>query len=57
MKVFVKYSKKFPYLPEAVADSKEELARILGKRLNLVESSISKGYKTYKEVEINEIED
>lgn len=54
MKVFVKYSKKFPYLPEAVADSKEELARILGKRLNLVESSISKGYKTYKEVEIED---
>lgn len=54
MKVFVKYSKKFPYLPEAVADSKEELAKILGKRLNLVESSISKGYKTYKEVEIED---
>ena len=54
MKVFIKYSNKFPYLPEAVADSKEELARILGKRLNLVESSISKGYKTYKEVEIED---
>lgn len=57
MKVFIKYSNKFPYLPEAVADSKEELARILGKRLNLVESSISKGYKTYKEIEIGNLID
>lgn len=57
MKVFIKYSNKFPYLPEAIADSKEELARILGKRLNLVESSISKGYKTYKEIEIGNLID
>ncbi len=54
MTVFVKYSNKYPYLPEAVADSKRELAEILGKSLNTVESSFSKKRRTYKVVEVED---
>ncbi len=54
MKLYVKYSKDWPYLPEAVADSKTELAKILGKTVNCVVTSYSKGRKTYVEVEVEE---
>ena len=52
MKVYVKYSNKPPYLPVAVADSKAELAKMLGVRLNNVICAFYKKTKTYQEVEI-----
>lgn len=52
MKVYVKYSNKPPYLPVAVADSKAELAKMLGVRLNNVICAFHKKTKTYQEVEI-----
>lgn len=54
MKVYVKYSKDPPYLPEAIADSKGELAEILGVDINVVYSSYSHHRSTYAEVEITE---
>ena len=54
MKVFIKYSSKPPYLPEAIADSKGELAKILGVDRNVVYSSYSHHRSTYAEVEITE---
>lgn len=47
MPLFVKYTKEYPYLPEAVADSKRELAKLLGTTLGTVESSYSHKRKTY----------
>lgn len=40
--VWVAYSKKWPYLPIAVAYSADELAQIVGVRKNLIESTFSK---------------
>lgn len=54
MKLFVKYSNKPPYLPEAVADSKSELARMLGTTLNCVDSSYTHGRSTYAVIEDEE---
>ena len=51
IKLFVKYEQKYPYLPEAVADTKTELARILHKNANVVFSAFSKNISTYKEIE------
>lgn len=50
IKLFVKYEAKYPYLPEAVADTKTELARILHKNTNVVFSAFSKNISTYKEI-------
>lgn len=55
-KLFVKYSKKYPYLPEGVADTKTELAKVLGVRPNLVFSAFSRGISTYVEVEVDDDE-
>ncbi len=54
MKLFVKYSNKPPYLPEAVADSKTELAKMLGMSVDSVMSSYSHKRKTFIELEIEE---
>lgn len=51
-KVYVKYSAKYPYLPVAVADSKAELAEMLGVSRNNVDTSFSHKIKTFKEVYI-----
>ena len=48
---FIKYAKEYPYLPVAIGDTKEELARRLGISANTVYSSFSKGYETFKEVD------
>lgn len=56
MKVFIKYSSKPPYLPEAIADSKGELAEILGVDRNVVYSSYSHHRSTYAEIEIGDTE-
>ena len=56
MKVFIKYSNKPPYLPIAVADSKTELARILGVSPNSVISSYAHKRSTFVEVEVDEDE-
>ena len=53
-KVYVKYDSKPPYLPVAVADSKRELAEILGVSRNVVYSSFSHKRSTYVEVTIYE---
>lgn len=52
----MKYDKVYPYLPLAVADSKSELARMLGVSLNTVVSSFSHGLETFKEIVIDEKE-
>ena len=41
MPLFIKYSNKYPYLPEAVADSKKELAVMTGTNINVIYSSYS----------------
>lgn len=56
IKLYVKYDKVYPYLPLAVADSKSELARMLGVSLNTVVSSFSHGLETFKEIVIDEKE-
>jgi hypothetical protein len=56
MKVYVKYSTDPPYLPLAVADSKTELARMLGLRPVSVCSMFSKKNESYQEVEIEDEE-
>lgn len=53
MKLFIKYSKDPPYLPEAVADSKSELAEMIGTTPGTVYSSYSHGRKTFAEVDID----
>lgn len=54
MKVFVKYDSKEPYLPVAVADSKSELARLLGVTLNSIVSSYAHKRGTYAVVDIED---
>lgn len=54
MTVFVKYDTRPPHLPVAVADTKEELAMMLGVSINSVRSSFSHGHKTFMAVEIED---
>ena len=56
VKLYVKYSKDYPYLPEAVAESKMELAKDLGISHNTVYSSFSRGMDTYQVVEYEDEE-
>lgn len=56
MTLYIKYSKDPPGLPEAVAESKSELARLLGVSINSVISSYSHGRSTFVEVEVEEDE-
>lgn len=55
MVVYVKYDRKPPKLPVAVADSDEELAAMVGKSVNVIRSSISHGLQTYQRIEIGDI--
>jgi pyruvate kinase len=57
MTVYVKYDRKPPKLPVAVADSDEELAAMVGKSVNVIRSSISHGLQTYQRIEIGDIEE
>ena len=54
MKVYIKYDRHKPHLPVAIADSKEELAVMIGASLNTVRSSLSHGIESFAEVEIYE---
>jgi len=54
MKVYIKYDRAKPHLPVAIADSKEELAAMIGTTLNTVRSSLSHGVDSFAEVEIYE---
>jgi hypothetical protein len=50
--VYVKYSARFPYLPEGIADTGAELSRSLGIRSDSIYSIISKKCNTVKKVRI-----
>lgn len=52
MTLYVKYDKKPPHLPVAVADSKKELAQILGISFDCVASSYSHKRRTFQEVDV-----
>ena len=54
MRVCIKYDKKPPYLPIAVADNRQELADMLGIRRNVVDSAFSQGNSTYFEMEFDD---
>jgi hypothetical protein len=56
MTVYVKYDKCKPHLPIAIADTKEELAKMVGMSLNTVRSSLSHGIGSFAEVEIGDLE-
>ena len=56
MVVWMKVTKDKYELPVAVADSANELARILNTTANNVNSSLSKGYGTYVKVVIDDEE-
>lgn len=57
MTVYIRYDKEPPYLPIAIADSKEELAEILGMTVNCVRSSFSHGLRCFAAVDVGELED
>jgi hypothetical protein len=54
MIVYVKYSTDPPYLPLAVADSKAQLAFMLGMRVTSVYTMFSRKNKAYRIVEIED---
>jgi hypothetical protein len=54
IKVYIKYSNKFPYLPEAIADNKRELAKKLGKSIGTVASAFSRKQSNYAIVEVED---
>ena len=56
MKVCIKYDKRPPNLPVAVAGSRSELARMLGVNVNVVHSALSHHLNTYFEMEFDERE-
>jgi hypothetical protein len=56
MTVYVKYDRCKPHLPIAIADTKEELAKMVGMSLNTVRSSLSHGIGSFAEVEIGDLE-
>lgn len=56
MTVYAKYDRCKPHLPVAIADTKEELAKMVGMSLNTVRSSLSHGVGSFAEVEIGELE-
>lgn len=57
MTVYVKYDRAKPHLPVAIADTKEELAKMVGMSLNTVRSSLSHGIGSFAEVEIDGVEE
>ena len=54
MTLYVRYSKKPPHLPEAVAESTSELAKMLGITTNVITTSLSHGLITYTKIEVEE---
>ena len=54
MRVVVKYSNKYPYLPEAVGDSYHDLGRILGISASAVSHAVHRGSKSYMVIEIED---
>ena len=54
MTVYVKYDRAKPHLPVAIADTKEELAAMIGVSLNTIRSSLSHGVNTFAEVEVED---
>lgn len=54
MWVYIRYSKEYPYLPIAVADSPKELGEKLGINPNVVSSSIYHERPTYAKVWVEE---
>lgn len=54
MKLYVKYSKDWPYLPEYVEDSAQELAKKTGHTTGSILSCISKGYPMWARVEVED---
>ena len=52
-KVYVKYDKRKPNLPVAVADNKRELAEMIGTSYQCVLSAFSHNRSTYAEVDID----
>lgn len=54
VKVYVKYSTEYPYLPEAIADSKKELAIMINRNVNSVYSAFCHKQSTFAEVDIGE---
>jgi len=57
MKLYIKYSPDWPYLPEYVEDNVGALARKVGTTANCISSCISKDYKQYAKVEVEEDEE
>lgn len=55
--IYIKYSSKYPYLPEAIADSVKELAEKTGHTPGSVSSCVSKGYKMWAKVEVGSEEE
>jgi hypothetical protein len=54
IKVYIKYSNRYPYLPEAIAYSKRELAKQLGKSIGTVASAFSRKQSNYAVVEVED---
>lgn len=54
MTLYMKVSNDKYELPLAVADTGAELARMVGTTRGVVYSAISKGYKTYKKLEVED---
>lgn len=52
MELIVKYSKTYPYLPEAVGDNFHDLGRVLGISASAVSHAVHRESKIYKVVEI-----
>ena len=57
MKVYIKYDRAKPHLPVAIADTKEELAKMVGMSLNTIRSSLSHGVETVVAVDLGDMED
>lgn len=54
IKLYIKYSNRYPYLPEAIADNKRELAKQLGKSIGTVASAFSRKQSNYAVVEVED---
>ena len=57
MSLVVKYSKIYPYLPEAVGDNFHDLGRILGISASAVSHAVHRDSELYKIVEVEEAEE
>lgn len=54
MSLVVKYSKIYPYLPEAVGDNYHDLGRILGISASAISHAVHRDSELYKVVEEDE---